>query len=94
MNRVRARTSSRSPGLRLLLVGIAMSLVNIWVYLKWAYLGLAQAWRTGGVGRVVPIDYVQAVLARRDQGDLWRCMLRLIAERWNCDGLDITFLKY
>ena len=39
MNRVRARTSSRSPGLRLLLVGIAMSLVNIWVYLKWAYLG-------------------------------------------------------
>jgi putative transposase len=39
MNKVRARTSSRSPGLRLLFVGIALSLVNIWVYLKWAYFG-------------------------------------------------------
>lgn len=34
MNKVRARTSSRSPGLRLLFVGIALSLVNIWVYLS------------------------------------------------------------
>lgn len=39
MNKVRARTSSRSPGLRLLFVGIALSLVNIWVFLKWSYLG-------------------------------------------------------
>jgi hypothetical protein len=39
MNRVRARTSSRSPGLRLLFVGVALTLVNIWVFLKWAYLG-------------------------------------------------------
>jgi len=39
MNRVRARTSSRSPGLRLLYVGVALTLVNLWVYLKWAYLG-------------------------------------------------------
>ena len=34
MNQVRARTSSRSPGLRLLYVGVALTLVNIWVYLK------------------------------------------------------------
>jgi len=39
MNKVRARTSSRSPGLRLLYAGVALTLVNIWVYLKWAYLG-------------------------------------------------------
>jgi hypothetical protein len=39
MNQVRARTSSRSPGLRLLFVGVALALVNIWVFLKWAYLG-------------------------------------------------------
>jgi putative transposase len=39
MNKVRARTSSRSPGLRLLYVGVALSLVNTWVYLKWACLG-------------------------------------------------------
>lgn len=38
MNQVRARTTSRSPGPRLLYAGIAPSLVNIWVYLKWAYL--------------------------------------------------------
>lgn len=39
MNKVRARTSSRSPGLRLLFVAVALTLVNIWVFLKWAYLG-------------------------------------------------------
>ena len=39
MNKVRIRTSSRNPGLRLLFVGIALSLVNIWVFLKWSYLG-------------------------------------------------------
>ena len=39
MNKVRARTSSQSPGLRLLLVGVALTLVNIWVFLKWSYLG-------------------------------------------------------
>jgi len=36
MNKVRIRTSSRNPGLRLLFFGIALSLVNIWVFLKWA----------------------------------------------------------
>lgn len=45
MNQVRARTSSRSPSLRLLYVGIALSLVNIWVFLKWTYLGIP---RRGG----------------------------------------------
>jgi len=33
MNQARARTSNSS--FRLLLVGIALTLVNIWVYLKW-----------------------------------------------------------
>ena len=35
MNQVRARTSSSDSSFRLLLVGIAFTLVNIWVYLKW-----------------------------------------------------------
>lgn len=39
LNRVRARTTSRDPGLRLLLVGMALLLVNLWIYLKWAVLG-------------------------------------------------------
>ncbi|MFQ5811720.1 MAG: ISH3 family transposase [Anaerolineae bacterium] len=45
MNRVRARTSSRSAGLRLVYVGVALSLANIWVYLKWAYVSVP---RRGG----------------------------------------------
>jgi len=35
MNQARARTSSDNSSFRLLLVGIAFTLVNIWVYLKW-----------------------------------------------------------
>lgn len=35
MNQARARTSSDNSSFRLLLVGLAFTLVNIWVYLKW-----------------------------------------------------------
>jgi len=35
MNQARARTSSSDSSFRLLLVGIAFTLVNLWVYLKW-----------------------------------------------------------
>lgn len=45
LNKVRARTTSPDPGLRLLFVGIALLLVNMWVYLKWAVLGVP---RRGG----------------------------------------------
>jgi len=38
MSKVRIRTSSRNPGLRLLFVSIALSLVNIWVFLKCTYV--------------------------------------------------------
>lgn len=37
MNRVRARTSSTNPALRLLYVGVAFLLVNLWVRLKQLY---------------------------------------------------------
>jgi len=39
MNQVRARTTSRKPGLRLLLVGIAFTILNLWAYIRWAWLG-------------------------------------------------------
>ena len=39
MNRVRARTSSTNPALRLLYVGIAFLLINTWVRLKQLYAG-------------------------------------------------------
>lgn len=37
MNRVRARTSSTNPALRLLYVGVAFLLINLWVRLKQLY---------------------------------------------------------
>jgi putative transposase len=45
LNKVQACTTSPDPGLRMLFVGIALLLVNMWVYLKWAVLG---APRRGG----------------------------------------------
>jgi hypothetical protein len=38
MNISRARTSSRSPAIRLLYVVISLALQNMWVYLKWKYI--------------------------------------------------------
>jgi putative transposase len=45
MNTVRARTSSRDPKLRLLLVIIAFALINLWLTLKWTILAVP---RRGG----------------------------------------------
>lgn len=42
MNQARAKTSSTNAAFRLLLVGIAFTLVNIWVYLKWLVLLLSR----------------------------------------------------
>jgi putative transposase len=45
MNKARARTTCRDPKYRLLLVGLALSLINIWIALKWKVLGMP---RKGG----------------------------------------------
>ena len=45
MNQARVRTSSRSPGLRLLFVGLALVLRNLWAWLHWEALADA---RPGG----------------------------------------------
>jgi len=45
MNQARARTTCRNPKYRLLLVGLALSLINIWITLKWQVLGMP---RRGG----------------------------------------------
>lgn len=39
MNQVRARTCSRKPSLRLLLVGIAFTIPNLWSFVRWDWLG-------------------------------------------------------
>ncbi|MEE9151967.1 MAG: ISH3 family transposase [Thermoplasmata archaeon] len=38
MNVTRARTSSRSPELRLIYVGVSLILQNAWIYLNWTYM--------------------------------------------------------
>ncbi|MEE9176614.1 MAG: ISH3 family transposase [Thermodesulfobacteriota bacterium] len=38
MNSARARTSSRSPELRLIYIGVSLILQNAWVYLNWTYM--------------------------------------------------------
>ena len=39
MNQVRARTCSRKPSLRLLLLGIAFVILNLWSFIRWQWLG-------------------------------------------------------
>ena len=45
LHAVRARIRSRKPSLRCLVVGLALLLVNVWVYLKWSAISLK---RRGG----------------------------------------------
>ena len=40
MEQVRARTTSPNPALRFLLMGVALLIVNMWIYLHWLYLRL------------------------------------------------------
>jgi len=37
MRRVRASTTSRNPALRFFLLGIGLTLVNVWVFLRWEF---------------------------------------------------------
>jgi hypothetical protein len=46
MNQCRARTCTRNPGVRLFLVGVALLLRNVWVWLHWQVLsGKRRGWR-------------------------------------------------
>jgi putative transposase len=45
MNAARARTTSRSPVLRLLYIGLGFLLMNLWIYLHWLYVSVR---RQGG----------------------------------------------
>jgi len=38
MNLVRVRTTSKSPTLRLFYVGLALTMLNLWVFVKWAFV--------------------------------------------------------
>jgi putative transposase len=55
-NILRARTSSRDPKLRLLLVGLSAIMVNLWVLLKWTVASMP---RPGRGGRTVREDLLR-----------------------------------
>jgi hypothetical protein len=38
MNLVRVRTTSKSPTLRLFYVGLALTMLNLWVFVKWTFI--------------------------------------------------------
>ena len=38
MNLVRARTTSKSPTLRLFYVGLALTMLNLWLFVKWTFV--------------------------------------------------------
>ena len=42
MGRLRVRTTSRNPALRFFLLGLALLLLNVWVYLRWLATRLPQ----------------------------------------------------
>jgi len=77
MNEARGRTSSRDPLLRLLFVGLALLLVNLWIFLKWMYV----SWpRKGGrrvFGKRFPFRRLLTFLSREMEG-----IYGLVQEIW------------
>ncbi len=63
MNRVRARTSSRSPVFRLLLVGLALILVNLYVALRFA-LRTPTSSRRAAASRGLTLTRLAALISR------------------------------
>jgi hypothetical protein len=64
MNQVRARTCSRKPSLRLLLAGIAFTILNSWSFIRWNWLG--QPRRGGRLvdGRLFHLHRMARMLSR------------------------------
>jgi hypothetical protein len=74
MNQVRARTCSRKPSLRLLLVGIAFTILNLWSFIRWAWLG--QPRRGGRLvdGKLFHLHRMARMLSRAVE-DIYGCVL-------------------
>jgi putative transposase len=64
LHQVRARTASRHPGLRLLLVGLALMIVNLWVILSLAWVTIT---RYGRRLRIISLTLEQVADALREQ---------------------------
>lgn len=55
MNSIRARTTSRSPELRLFLVTLALLLLNLWSYMKWLHLFVPRCGPRQILHRLLPL---------------------------------------
>jgi putative transposase len=55
MNQVRARTTSKSPSLRLFFVGLAFLMLNLWSFVKWAYLHISRPGPRQVLHRLLPL---------------------------------------
>lgn len=68
LNQARANTTSRDPKYRLLLVGLALTLINLWITVLWAVLAVP---RRGGrwlKRRLLTLAHFLALLAQAVQG--------------------------
>lgn len=64
MNEARGRTSSQKPLLRLLFVGIALLLVNLWIFLKWMYVSRPRRGGRQVFGKRFPFRKLLTFLSR------------------------------
>jgi putative transposase len=74
MNQVRARTCSRKPSLRLLLVGVAFTILNLWSFIRWNWLGQPQRGGRSVNGKLFHLHRMARMLSRAVEA-IYGCVL-------------------
>ena len=74
MNQVRARTCSRKPSLRLLLTGVAFIILNLWSFIRWAWLGQPQRGGRLVDGKLLHLHRMARMLSRAAEA-IYGCVL-------------------
>ena len=64
LEQVRARTPSPSAGLRFLLLGVALLIVNVWIHLHWQFLRVPGRGPRRGARHVLRLDRMARFLRR------------------------------
>jgi hypothetical protein len=76
MNQVRARTCSRKPSLRLLLAGIAFTILNLWSFIRWDWLGQPQRGGRLVDGKLFHLHRMARMLSRAVEA-IYGCVLSI-----------------
>jgi hypothetical protein len=74
MNQVRARTCSRKPSLRLLLAGVAFTILNLWSFIRWDWLGQPQRGGRLVDGKLFHLHRMARMLSRAVEA-IYGCVL-------------------